>query len=211
MGAEKMIHDILHTTRLMEWGVAERTLPGETESGDSHLVKALPDGILMAVVDGLGHGPEAAEAARAAVTTLEVHAHGRLVELLERCHQELRHTRGVVMSLAWLSRGQDSLTWLGVGDVEGRVMRATRANRNEALLLRGGVVGYEIPRLRSSQLTLEPGDLLILATDGIRAGFSDELDLHRPAQQLADEILAEHGRMNDDALVLVARYRGHEP
>jgi phosphoserine phosphatase RsbX len=52
------------------------------------------------------------------------------------------------------------------------------------------------------------GDVLILATDGIRAGFADGLKLDEPTRILADKILNRHFKGNDDALVLVARYLG---
>jgi phosphoserine phosphatase RsbX len=74
----------------------------------------------------------------------------------------------------------------------------------------GGVVGYQLPRLRPSEIPVAPGDTLILATDGVEHGFADGLDLLQPPQELADGILAGHGRGSDDALVLVARYLGEE-
>jgi len=48
----------------IEWAVAELAQPGQSESGDRHLVLPTPDGGLVAVVDGLGHGAEAANAAK---------------------------------------------------------------------------------------------------------------------------------------------------
>src|SRR5438552_14842308 len=74
---------------LIEWGVASLALPGEAESGDRHLVKPVGTGVLVAVVDGLGHGAEAASAAKAAVAALERHASESPVPLLERCHRAL--------------------------------------------------------------------------------------------------------------------------
>src|SRR5256885_6028210 len=85
---------------LIEWGVASLALPGEAESGDRHLVKPVGTGVLVAVVDGLGHGAEAAAAAQAAVAALERHATESPVPLIERCHRALQGTRGVVMSVA---------------------------------------------------------------------------------------------------------------
>src|SRR2546430_16061983 len=59
---------------LIEWGVASLALPGEAESGDRHLVKPVGTAVLVAVVDGLGHGAEAATAAQAPRAPLERHA-----------------------------------------------------------------------------------------------------------------------------------------
>jgi len=73
---------------------------------------------------------------------------------------------------------------------------------------RGGIVGSELPRLQPQQHHLATGDLLIFATDGIREGFVEGLPGDATPQQLADHILARHRKGTDDALVLVARYRG---
>jgi serine/threonine protein phosphatase PrpC len=79
------------------------------------------------------------------------------------------------------------------------------------VLLRGGVVGYQLPTLRASILPVTWGDVLILATDGIRSGLVEDVTLsHRP-QRIAEQILARRAKGTDDALVLVARYLGHEP
>ena len=112
---------------LLEWSVATRTMSGEIECGDAHLVVELPGGALVAVVDGLGHGREAAVAAREAVATLTQHADEPVVPLLQRCHGQLRATRGVVMTLASFRAADATMTWLGVGNVEGFLLRANAA------------------------------------------------------------------------------------
>src|SRR2546421_11870666 len=98
------------TPRLIDGGVATGALRGQAESGDLHLVKPVGSGVLVAVVDGLGHGAEAASAAQAAVAALERHATESPVPLIERCHRALQGTRGVVMSVAVLGRPDRSMT-----------------------------------------------------------------------------------------------------
>lgn len=197
---------------LLDWGVAAVALPGEAESGDLHLVRPIAGGVLAAVVDGLGHGAEAASAARAAVAALGAKAHESPRSLFEHCHRTLKGTRGVVMSLALFRSADATMTWLGVGNVEGILLRAdgggqiTRAR--SSLVTRGGIVGSELPRLHPEDHRLATGDLLILATDGIREGFVEGLPGDATPQQLADYILARYRKGTDDALVLVARYRG---
>ena len=195
---------------LIDWGVATLTLPGERESGDLHLVKPVRAGVLVSVVDGLGHGAEAAAAARAAVAALSRHAQESVLPLLQRCHQALAGTRGAVVSVALFDRADGSMTWLGVGNVEGVLLYADAGERRgrERLVTRGGIVGSELPPLRAEVLAVAPGDTLILATDGIQSGFADDLAVEAPPQQLADQILARSGKSTDDALVLVARYVG---
>src|SRR5256884_8695143 len=115
---------------LMWWGAAPRSLPGQAQSAYLHLVKPVGTGVLVAVVDGLGHGAEAAAAAQAAVAALERHATESPVPLIERCHRALQGTRGVVMSVAVLGRPDRSMTWLGVGNVEGLLVYGDGAARS---------------------------------------------------------------------------------
>jgi hypothetical protein len=75
-------------------------------------------------------------------------------------------------------------------------------------LLRGGLVGYQLPALAASVVPVAAGDLLILATDGIHPAFEDGINLNETPRQIADNILSRHLKGNDDALVLVARYLG---
>ncbi len=195
---------------LVDCGVASLMLSGETESGDLSLVKSTARGVLIGVVDGLGHGSEAAAAARTAVAVLDRHAGESLLPLVQLCHRALVGTRGVVMNLAFFDRADRSLTWLGVGNVEGVLAYADPAARpaRVTLVTPGGIVGSELPQLQAHVIAVTPGDTLAFASDGIKSAFTDELRSDVTPQQLADQILARYGKGTDDALVLVARYLG---
>src|SRR5258707_2117212 len=197
------------STPLIAWAVASRAAPGEVVSGDLHLIKPITDGVLAAVVDGLGHGDEASTAAKIAIAALESHAEEPLAALVRHCHGALTQNRGVVMTVATLCSLDDELVWLGVGNVEAILLRANRqAKASDRVLLRSGLVGYRLPDLRASTLPLAPDDLLIFATDGLNAGFDEGLVRSDSPQQLADSILERHFKGHDDALVLVVRYLG---
>ncbi len=195
---------------LLEGGGATRALDGQPQSGDLHLVKTTPSGALVAVVDALGHGEEAARVALTAISTLERGAGEPVVTLLERCDRALRLTRGAVVSLAGFDKGAGTVTWVGVGNVEGVFLKADPNARpvRESMLLRGGVVGYRLPSLMSSVRRVEPGDVIVLATDGIRTDFAEYLVPGAPVQAMADRVLGLCSKGTDDALVLVVRYRG---
>jgi hypothetical protein len=195
---------------LVEYGVAKFVLPGQDESGDRHLVCCAGDGILIAAIDGIGHGEEAANAAKAAISILKANAVEPVISLIERCHEGLRSTRGVVLSLASIHPAHGMMTWLGVGNVQGVLMRAgaQKGSVQEVLLLRGGVVGSQLPALQAAVLPIAKGDTLVFVTDGIRGEFVEGLSALESPQRAADGILKQRGRGNDDALVLVARLTG---
>src|SRR2546428_5247862 len=161
---------------LIDWGVATLALAGQTESGDLHLVKPVGRGMLVAAVDGLGHGAEAAAAARTAVAVLDRHAEEFVLPLVRRCHKALHGKRGVVLSLAYLDGVKQSMTWLSVGNVEGVLLYTDQTARQarDTLLTRGGIVGSELPQLRAEGGPIPAGDTLIFATDGLREGFAED-------------------------------------
>jgi len=104
---------------LIEWSASAWSLIEGDASGDRCVVKIMEDGALVAAVDGLGHGPEAATAAEAATALLEMYAGEPLIQLVSRCHEGLRKSRGVVMSLASFSGRDHTMMWLGVGTSRG--------------------------------------------------------------------------------------------
>jgi hypothetical protein len=112
------------------------------------------------------------------------------------------------MSIASFNVSRGLVTWLGVGNVEGVLLRrsSTRPVAEVSLLLRAGVVGFQLPLLDVEVVPVAAGDTLIFATDGIRSDFARGLARNYPPQTAAEKILARHARATDDALVLVARY-----
>ncbi len=204
---------VTDTSSLLEWGVATLTLAGQSESGDLHLVREVGGGVLVAVVDGLGHGEEAAVAAKVAVATLDRFVREPVVSLVQRCHVALLGTRGVVMSVAHFDTARDTMTWVGLGNVEGVLVHEDWAERSArtSLVTRGGIVGSQLDALpvRPWVIPVQAGDLLVFATDGIRGGFAEDIARRDTPQQIADLLLSRYGKGTDDALVLAARYLGH--
>ncbi len=198
---------------MVEYGVAKFALPGEGESGDHHLVCCNRNGILIAAIDGLGHGEEAANASKTAAVLLKSSVGEPIISLVEQCHEKLRATRGVVLSLAFIEPELGMMTWLGVGNVQGMLMRSDtkKGNVQETLLLRAGVVGSQLPGLQATVLPIVQGDTLFFATDGVRGDFSVGLSARENPQRAADRILKQYRSGNDDALVLVARLMGINP
>lgn len=197
---------------VIEWssaGVALAASGEGDESGDLCVVVPRPHQVLVAAIDGLGHGAEAALAARAAGEVLETHPDEPVIALVRRCHDAIRRTRGVVMSLASFDARSGTMTWIGVGNVEGLLLRGNGDSRTrEAIATRGGVVGYQLPPLRSSTIAVSPGDLLIFTTDGIRSDFSTNLSPARSPRVIAQSIVADYAKRTDDCLAVVARYCG---
>ncbi|HJV74527.1 MAG TPA: SpoIIE family protein phosphatase [Noviherbaspirillum sp.] len=192
------------STPLLQYWVAARPMPGQQESGDQYLVADFPGGALVAGIDGLGHGEAAAAAAKTAVATLAQHAHEPVAELLRRCHEQMRRTRGAVMTLVSFRAADSTFTWLGVGNVECMLLHANTppGTKPSSLLLRGGIVGDRLPPLHPATVPVRQGDLLLLATDGIASAFIRELRYPDNPQQLVNQLFSRYARDTDDALIL---------
>jgi hypothetical protein len=197
---------------IVEWCTAGRPIPGEEQSGDEALVLGDEDVVLVAAVDGLGHGPHAREAAQAAVESLRRDPWDDVVSLTERCHEALRATRGAAIGLA-VFRAGGTVTWLGVGNITGRLVTAggLSAPARKWLGSQSGIAGDDdLPPLNPAAIPVRRGDVLILATDGIDDSFGDTVAVSGTCEEIADRVLREFGRATDDALVVVARYLAEE-
>ena len=107
----------------VEWAVARRCRDGEARCGDLAVVAILPEGVLVAGIDGLGHGAEAARAARGPPTVVRERPVADLELLVERCHvRSARNPRRGDQPGLRLAPPTSGMTWLGVGNVEGRVL-----------------------------------------------------------------------------------------
>lgn len=196
----------------MQWAMAARPRPGEHVCGDQSIAVDI-DGhaALFGVLDGLGHGPEAARAAMAAVEALK-NARGERVEVLvQLCHRVLSGTRGAAMTLARVDFEANQLYWTGVGNVSANLVAKgpTGLQVRSSARLAAGIVGYRIPEISPAQVVpIRTGDLIVIASDGIGEDHLGHIDFAASATVIAGQILGKHAKETDDAMVLAARHRG---
>jgi negative regulator of sigma-B (phosphoserine phosphatase) len=194
----------------VEWAVATASAHADEPSGDAWLVRARHAGALIAVLDGVGHGSPAAEAAAVACGVLVRCTEAPLADILERGHTELQGRRGIALGLAAYHPDRSALEWLAVGNIQGFLTRhgANGRSRTASLIVSSGIVGRSVPMVRSEIVEAHAGDLLTLATDGLRPAFADVLPLPGTLQATADGLMRAFRRGHDDALALVARLSG---
>jgi serine phosphatase RsbU (regulator of sigma subunit) len=196
----------------IEWAAARRPVPGEDVCGDYPIALDISGtAALFGVADGLGHG---AAAEIAALRAEEVASRCRaepLDVLLQLCHRSLTDTRGAAITLARIDFETATLSWIGIGNVTADLVSKGPGGLQirSSALLSGGIVGYRIPQaLATHQVSIVPGDLLVIATDGILEDHVRGIDFAAPAMAIAEHILDAYSRESDDALVLTARHRG---
>jgi serine/threonine protein phosphatase PrpC len=184
------------------WGAALRPKHGQTICGDAFVVQPLAgDALLVAVVDGLGGGAEAAHAAQGALASISSAPERTLPDLLSRAHNAIHGTRGAVIGLLRLDLARARLAYIGVGNIGVHAY----SQRPIKPISKNGILGYRMPTLLELSYTFDPGDCFVLFSDGISSRFTLDRTLGggAPAQELADTVLERYGKTTDDATVVV--------
>ena len=193
-----------------EIAIAGRPFPGEIISGDDGAFFQSENNLLTIVADGLGHGIEAREASNRAMDVVARSPQAGLDELAFALNTELAGTRGCALSTVRLSTSNGDVECLAAGDVHAHVYSGRDAHFFTSTPFVVGDPQFARRRLRTEHTTIEAGSVLLMFTDGLqtRTTLKGELELlRRPAIAIAQHLLATHARPNDDAMVLVARWK----
>ena len=194
-----------HHAEVFDIGDAVRPIRGETDCGDAALVVAAGCGIVFALVGGLGHGAAAADAAARCVESIGENAQRDLPAIFAAAHDRLRGGRGAVAAIGRVFPATREAELAAIGNVGISWARGERTHGLSAAVSVPGVLGSAFHRVRPQRVDLEPGDLVVLHTDGIR-GRIDALPLRLlPARDAAAEVVAAHGAEDDDAGCIVVR------
>ena len=194
---------------VIEWGFASIPMPGQQVCGDGHFIQTSEQQAFIALMDGLGHGVDAANAVEVARTALSEHQHSGILLDLLYVHNQLRSTRGVCIAAAAIDMSVSAMSWVGLGDVEGILIKPA-TNERRWLPKRNGVLGMVsdvTSHLRLHVESLDPGDLIMFATDGVSKTSIPTLNRDADPQMMAEHVLATNARGTDDASVLVVRIR----
>ena len=191
----------------LDIGAAIRPHPGMKVCGDS-VVHFSGDGFsLVAVIDGLGHGPEAHLASRKAEQYVSTHFDRPLTDVFLGVARNCRGTRGVVMAVARIDWRANILQFASVGNIEARLFLDGTL---EHFLIQRGVLGGAAPPARSTLHGWNAGAMLVLHSDGLSTGWriDDYPELwNQPAAMGALLLLRKEGKMRDDAAIIVVKGR----
>lgn len=176
--------------------------PGERQNGDAVLVREdEAHRTLLAVMDGLGHGPDAAQASRAAVTELEkLSLETPMLDVMQAVHFALRGTRGAAATVG-IIRGL-KFEICAVGNVQ---LMCTQCQ--VPLVLSAGVLGHQVAKFRIANADLKAGARLAFLSDGISTRFRLEELRHLDPVEACQFVMSRYRRKEDDATVLVADLR----
>lgn len=182
-------------------------LAGELACGDAWAMASDGNIASIMVADGLGHGPDAAEASRAAVDVFMAHAMEEPTRLLATMHERLRSTRGAAVSIVRLDTVQSTVRACGAGNVTARLLSGAG---DRTLVMQHGTAGVQMRRPEEVMVAWPEHALLILHSDGIETRWNPARlmpVLGREPALAAAILMRDHSRARDDATVAVVRRR----
>lgn len=178
---------------------------GETVCGDAW--GAALDGAQVSalVADGLGHGPEAAKASKAAVDVFDAAPSAELPAMVGHAHQALRGTRGAALCALRVSTAAQTVRCAGAGNVAVRVISGVF---DRSMVTQHGTAGLQIRTPEETSMALPQHPLVVIHSDGIGLRWDTRHllpVLGRDPALVAALLLRHYSRRRDDATVVVLR------
>lgn len=203
--AEFLPHKQPKSIRAFKFGVVSLPVRGETVSGDGWGVLGQAGRSSFMVVDGLGHGPLAAEAAREAERVLGISCSSSAGGVLQDFHDALKKTRGAAAAIAEINRENGTLTFAGIGNISATVIEG---HRRRGLASHNGIVGHQMHRIQEFGTPWNEGSVLIMHSDGL--GSKWDMNQYPGLASKHPSIIAailyrDFQRERDDVTVMVVK------
>lgn len=187
----------------LQWSVQARAKHDGQPSGDGYTILRREGCLVFAVADGSGSGHQAARAVNRCLTSLEAASDPFEVEFL-KCHERLRGGRGAALAALSVEVDSGTMTWAAVGDVDGILMRGGPGKRvrHAAVMQIAGTLGIRFDRIVPQSHALQPGDMLVMTTDGVSRNHRVGTAPDQSAEEVATHTLQTYGSPHDDCLVM---------
>jgi anti-sigma regulatory factor (Ser/Thr protein kinase) len=189
-------------------GVISKEKAGEPICGDGWSVSQGRGRLVVFVVDGLGHGPAAADASRAALETVKKNLDRDAPHIIDAVHGALRPTRGAAAAVALLQPESELCSFCGIGNIAASI-RSGGASRS--MVSHNGILGHSVRKVQEFQYPFPKGSLLVMHSDGIATRWDlaayPGLEAQHPAMVSA-ALFRDHSRDRDDLTVLALRNEG---
>jgi hypothetical protein len=185
----------------LKTGGFSRPYKGLSICGDSFVIEEREGTMLVAVIDGLGHGYESSVAAERASEVIRDLADKSVEAILRRCHEELRITRGAAIGVLKVD-AEGAGEFCGIGNIEVQSLNG----QAPSIFCLAGIVGHNLRSFKVMSVTMKPGDIYCLMSDGISTRGNLKSCLPGPPETVARRIVEHWGREHDDATALVVGF-----
>jgi Stage II sporulation protein E (SpoIIE) len=182
----------------MKTGGYSRPFKGLTVCGDSFVLEHREGALLAAVIDGLGHGYESSVAAERAAEVIREFAELSVGAILQRCHQELKVTRGAAVGILKIEASGEG-EFCGIGNIEVQALNGAAPS----VFCLAGIVGHNLRTSKVMPFRMKTGDIYCVMSDGVSTRGNLKSCLPGPPDTVARRIVEQWGRTHDDATAVV--------
>jgi anti-sigma regulatory factor (Ser/Thr protein kinase) len=179
---------------------------GETMCGDAFYAKHTRDHLKLFLGDGLGHGPEAANAVNAAISAFKLCPEESPVEIIRFMDKAVKKTRGLVGTVAIFSFKEKQWKICGVGNISTKIQSSAGVKNH---LSYNGIIGMNIPKTMNDQVVpYEHNQYLMMCSDGIKSKWDTSKwpSIFRcDLSVITTAIYKDFARGTDDLSVLVCK------
>nr|WP_260854500.1 ATP-binding SpoIIE family protein phosphatase [Paraburkholderia sp. BCC1884] len=179
---------------------------GQDVCGDAWSARYVGKHLWITLLDGLGHGPLAAEASNRAIQIVQqANPDDKPADVLRAAHQGIKTTRGAVMAIAMFDTDSALMQYAGVGNI---VAIVASGDDTQHLISTDGTVGYNMRTVRPTEVAWRKGSVYIATTDGLSTRWN--LNRHpgltdRHPSLIANVLHRDFGRDADDATIVVVK------
>lgn len=182
----------------MKTGGFSRPYKGLSICGDSFVIEQYNGTVLAAVIDGLGHGYESSVAATRAVEVIRESVDLSVDAILQRCHKELRVTRGAAVGILKIEE-EGAGEFCGIGNIEVQALNG----QAPSVFCLAGIVGHNVRASKVMPFTMKPGDIYCVMSDGISTRGNLKACLPGAPETVARRIVESWGKDHDDATAVI--------
>jgi len=191
--------------KTIQVGAVSEPITGEEVCGDGWGIRHFADSLVLMVVDGLGHGILAAEAAREAENVLAVATDSAPRSILQDTHAALKKTRGAAIAVARIRPDIGIVTFAGIGNIGGSIVSPGFCR---GMASHNGTAGHQLPKIQEFTYPWNSNSILVMHSDGLASRW----DLERypgiwgkHSSLIATILHRDFNRGRDDVTIVVAK------
>jgi anti-sigma regulatory factor (Ser/Thr protein kinase) len=198
-------HEPNQPSRHVDVGVRSVPVSGEDVSGDGWGVRGTADSAVLMVVDGLGHGILAADAATAAENVFRSSRDISPSSILQNSHDAMKKTRGAAMAVVAIHFERRLVTFAGIGNIVSSIIAP---DGSRGMASHNGIVGHHVSNIQEFTFPWSADSILVMHSDGLKHSWDlnkyPGIRSKRPAL-VAGILWRDFTRERDDVTVLVAK------